>query len=355
MTVDPEKVDAALADWPRAILAHLPTPLEPLPRLSQNHPGHELWIKRDDCTGLAMGGNKARQLEFYFGDALSRGCDTVLSTGAVQSNYMRSIAAAAAKLGMECHIQLESRVSKDSLDYRESGNVFLDRLFGAQIHRYTEGGDEFGADRAINDLADGLREAGRNPYVVPLAPVEQPKGALGYVAAAAELVRQWQQGDGTPDLLVVPSGSGLTHAGILVGLSIAGCRVPVLGACVRRDAAQQHQRILDHCEKLGLMLASGSRVSAEDVWVDDRALAPGYGQASDSVMEAIAEMARLEGILLDPVYSAKTVAVTLQGLSVGDLAAYQRITLLHTGGTPALFAYREEVLASKAFSNALTD
>jgi D-cysteine desulfhydrase family pyridoxal phosphate-dependent enzyme len=343
-------VDAVLAPWPRASLAHLPTPLEKLPRLSARYPGHELWLKRDDCTGLAMGGNKTRQLEYYFGDALSRGCDTVLSTGAVQSNYMRTIAAAAAKLGMECHIQLESRVQNDSVDYRESGNVFLDRLFGAHIHRFPSGEDEFAADRAIRALADALREAGRKPYVVPLAPVDKPRGALGYVAAAAELLRQWEAGESPPDLLVVGSGSGLTHAGLLVGLRIAGCDVRVLGACVRRDAGQQRQRILEHCGKLESMLGVESCVLPDDVLVEDCALAPGYGRASTEVMRAMADMARLEGILLDPVYSAKTVSTTLQGLSRGSLGAAARITMLHTGGTPALFAYREEILAAESFS-----
>ena len=355
MTIDPTRVDAVLAKWPRASLAHLPTPLEPLPRLSVNYPGHELWIKRDDCTGLAMGGNKARQLEFYFGDALSQGCDTVLSTGAVQSNYMRTIAASAAKLGMTCHIQLESRVSNDSVDYRESGNVFLDQLFGAHIHHYDQGEDEFGADREINRIADELRQAGHKPYVVPLAPVDQPKGALGYVAAAAELLVQWTASGSMPDLLAVASGSGLTHAGLLIGLRIAGSDLPVLGACVRRDAEQQQNRILEHCRKLEPMLDCGVIVSGEDVMVDDRALAPGYGMASDGVMSTIAEMARKEGILLDPVYSAKAIATTLQCLSTGDLDAYKRITLMHTGGTPALFAYREDILASKPFQAARTD
>ncbi len=307
-------------------------------------------MKRDDCTGLAMGGNKARQLEFYLGDARAQGCDTVLSTGAVQSNYMRTIAASAAKLGMECHIQLEDRVQNASPDYRESGNVFLDRLFGAHIHHYPVGEDEQGADRAINALAEDLRAAGRRPYVVPLAPVEKPKGALGYVAAAAELLRQWQAMELSPDLVVVGSGSGLTHAGLLTGFRIAGSPVIVLGACVRRDAGQQATRILEHCRKLERMLGVGVCVAGEDVRVSDRALAPGYGKASDAVMATIADVARLEGILLDPVYSAKAVSTALQCLDLGEYADCDDIVLVHTGGTPALFAYREEILSSAPFN-----
>ncbi len=343
------ELEAAMRAWPRASLAHLPTPLDVLPRLSGGYPGHELWLKRDDCTGLAMGGNKARQLEFYLGDALAQGCDTVLSTGAVQSNYMRTLASAAAKLGLACHIQLEARVSDPDEDYLLSGNVFLDQLFGATIHRYEGGGDEFGADDAIRRIADGLATEGRKPYIVPLAPVDQPKGALGYVDAAMELADQFQAMDLEPDLVVVGSGSGLTHAGLLTGFRAMGNDIPVLGACVRRDAGQQRQRILDHCRKVETMLGLGEMVGLEDVWVDDVALAPGYGKASEQVMQAIAELARQEGILVDPVYSAKTVATTLTLLKNGTLDDWHRIVMIHTGGTPALFAYRQSVLASKAF------
>ena len=344
-----ETLNSALRAWPRAELAHLPTPLDYLPRLSARYPGHELWLKRDDCTGLAMGGNKARQLEFYLGDALDQGCDTVLSTGAVQSNYMRTLAAAAAKLGLECHIQLEPRVSDANEDYHRSGNVFLDHLFGATIHHYQGGGDEFGADAAIRQIADSLAAQGRKPYIVPLAPVDQPKGALGYVDAAMELADQFAAMAAAPDLVVVGSGSGLTHAGLLMGFRAMGHPMAVLGACVRREASLQRQRILDHCRKVESMLGLDQVVTLDDVWVDDVALAPGYGKASDQVMHAIAELARQEGVLVDPVYSAKTIATTLALLNNGALDRYRRIVMIHTGGTPALFAYREPVLASAAF------
>lgn len=343
------RLEDALAGWPRVSLAHLPTPIDHLPRLSARYPGHDLWLKRDDCTGLAMGGNKARQLEFYLGDALARGCDTVLSTGAVQSNYMRSLAAAAAKLGLTCHIQLESRVDNPDPDYHRSGNVFLDHLFGATIHHYDRDGDEFGADAAINDIADSLRAAGRKPYIVPLAPVDRPRGALGYVAAAVEMADQFRDLPLAPDLVVVPSGSGLTHAGLLAGFRALGNPVTVLGACVRRDAALQRQRILEHCHKLERMLDIGRIVDENDVRVSDVALAPGYGRASAAVMQAIADMARLEGVLVDPVYSAKTIATTLRLLDDDGLADCRRIVMIHSGGTPALFAYREPVLSSVPF------
>ncbi len=345
----PTKVWNRLAEWPRARLAHLPTPLEWLPNLSERYPGGRFWMKRDDCTGLAMGGNKARQLEFYLGDALAQGCDTVVSTGAVQSNYMRSLAAAAAQLGLECHLQLESRVAHPPREYGHSGNVLLDHLFGARIHLRHEGEDELGADQAIQEIADTLRKQGKKPYLVPLAPVEKPIGGLGYVAAAAELIPQFETARMVPDLLVVGSGSGLTHAGLLVGLRLMGLSLPVLGACVRRAAGLQCDRVLSHCRRLEDMLGLSDGVTAEDIRVSDIALAPGYGQASDAVMQAVVDMARTEGILVDPVYSAKTVATTLAWVRHREPDDCQQVVMFHTGGTPALFAYRERIQSAASF------
>ena len=170
-----------LERFPRAALAHAPTPLEPLPNLARELGGAQLFVKRDDCTGLAMGGNKARQLEFYFGEALAQGCDTVISTGATQSNFVRMMAAAACKLGMRCHIQLESRVPGMPEEYHVSGNVLLDRLFGAHLHFYPEGEDESGADQQLREIAERARQEGASPHVISITADHPPVGALGYV------------------------------------------------------------------------------------------------------------------------------------------------------------------------------
>lgn len=348
-TPDFDRLDRALAKWPRVTLTHTPTPLEHLPRLSAQYPAHSLMLKRDDCTGLAMGGNKARQLEFYLGDAQAQGCDTVLSTGAVQSNYMRMLAAAAAKLGFECHIQLETRVKSSDTDYLESGNVLLDKLFGAHIHSYAEGEDEHGADKKLKQIADQLAADGKQPYIVPLAPVEQPKGALGYALAAKELAEQFMQQGIEPDMIAVGSGSGLTHAGLLTGFRTLGMSIPVIGMCVRRAVEAQYPRVLSTCRKLERMLGVDEVVKESDVEVSDLALAPGYGQVSPKVVQTIQDAAALEGILLDPVYSAKTVAGTLIMLESGMLEDKSNIVMIHTGGTPALFAYRKQILSLPEF------
>ncbi len=177
-------------DLPRAQLVHAPTPLEGMPNLSAALGNAQLFVKRDDCTGLAFGGNKVRQLEFYLGEAQARNADTVLITGAVQSNFMRLAAASARKLGMEIHVQFEERVPKNDPAYRESGNVLLNRVLGATLHSYPHGEDEVGADKRLHEIAAELEAQGRRPYVIQLAPGHAPLGALGYVDAAREILEQ---------------------------------------------------------------------------------------------------------------------------------------------------------------------
>ncbi len=336
-----------LSAFSRASLAHTPTPLEPMPRISGVLARHQLWVKRDDCTGLGMGGNKARQLEFYLGEALERGADTVLITGAVQSNYVRATAAAAAKLGLGCEIQLEDRVSDMDETYRRSGNVLLDRLFGARLHSYPEGEDEGGADAALETIADRVRQRGREPYVIHLGEGHRPLGALGYVGAAGEILTQAEQQGMSLDAVVVPSGSGATHAGLLVGFAAAGRGdIAVHGICVRRNAEAQHGRIERMvqavCQELEAPgLAAGAEIRAHDDW-----LGPGYGRVSDKTLAAIRTAARLEGLLLDPVYSGKAFAGMMGLAGRGSFAGGRRVLFVHTGGTPALFAYRTTLEAA---------
>ncbi len=328
---------------PRVSLGHLPTPLEELVNLGQAC-GQRIFVKRDDCTGLALGGNKVRQLEYYLGAARQQQADTLLITGAVQSNFVRLAAAAARKLGLDCQVQLEERVAGKGETYRNNGNVLLDRLFGVKIHRYPEGEDEAGADARLQEIAEQLRALGRNPYVIPLAPGHPPLGALGYVAAARELLVQYEDRGVAFDEIVVASGSGHTHAGLLFGLRALGSRVPVTGICVRRDAEAQSLRIRDHCAGIAALIETDNPVQDHDIAVSDADLAPGYGSLNDSVRQAITIAAQKEGLLLDPVYSGRTLAGLLRR-SVSQRPGAV-LLFLHTGGTPGLFAYQEELAGS---------
>ncbi len=326
---------------PRARLTHAPTPLEALPNLSASLGGAELYVKRDDCTGLAFGGNKVRQLEFYLGEAQARAADTVLITGAVQSNFVRLAAAGARKLGMEIHIQLEERVPKTDPTYRNSGNVLLDRLLGATLHSYPDGEDEAGADARLREIAAELEARGRRPYVIPLAPGHAPLGALGYVDAAREILAQVAAQGLNLDEVVVSSGSGHTHGGLLFGLRALGCPVRVTGVCVRRPAEAQRPRIESRCREIAELLDLAPVVAAADVHLIDEFLAPGYGQLNPATVEAMELAARTEGLILDPVYTGKTFAGFID--RARQAGPGQRLLFIHTGGTPALFAYGESL------------
>ncbi|WP_422369110.1 D-cysteine desulfhydrase family protein [Pelagibius sp.] len=335
-----DNLEEALARFPRVAVTHAPTPLEPLANLGADL-GLSLLAKRDDCTGLGFGGNKVRQLEFYFGAALAAGADTVLITGAVQSNFVRTAAAMAARFGMECHIQLEERVPDVTPLHRNNGNVLLDRLFGARLHSFPEGEDEAGADAAVAAIADKLRGAGRKPYIIPLGVDHPPLGALGYVVAAMELARQFEE-QGPVDEIVLASGSAATHSGLLFGLRALGLETPVRGICVRRPAAAQQPRVLRRCADVARLLDLPVVIPESDIRVSDDVLAPGYGRLNAATVAAIRRTAEREGLVLDPAYTGKVMAGLIQLAEAGALAG-RRVVFLHSGGTPALFAYADQL------------
>ncbi len=323
---------------PRIQIVAQPTPLVPLPRLSETL-GIDLWIKRDDLAGPSFGGNKARQLEYYFGAAEAAGADTVLITGAVQSNFVRLAAATAAARGLRAVIQLEERVAESDPAYRRRGNVFLSQLLGATLLAYPEGEDEAGADAALYAEADTLSRAGRRPYVIPLAAGHPPLGALGYVDGAAEILAQKNDFD----VFVVGSGSGMTHAGLLAGLRGHGSNARVIGGCVRRGADLQGPRIAGIVERLQALYPGAAKVAPGDVCVWDGALRPGYGHAGPPALAAITEMARCEGLILDPVYTAKSYATIPSLVASGQIAPGSRVCFVHTGGLGAFSAYEDKI------------
>ncbi len=310
-----------------------------MPNLTRLLDGPALVVKRDDCTGLAMGGNKARQLEFYFGEAQAQGADTVIITGAVQSNFVRQTAAAAAKLGMACEIQLEHRVPETAPEYEVSGNVLLDRLLGAKIHYCPEGKDEAGADRALEDIARRVRSEGGKPYVIHLSPGHPPLGSLGYVVGAGEILDQASEQDIAIDAIVLASGSAATHAGVLVGLRQRQSDIKVIGVCVRRGQDMQFDRVFNQAQAAAEMVGLPAAITKDDIHVNDDYLGPGYGQSTPEMMEAMTLAASEEGLLLDPVYTGKSMAGLIGLVRSGAFTAGQTVLYLHTGGTPALFGY----------------
>lgn len=330
-----------LDSLPRALLSHTPTPIDEMPNLGKVIGGARLYAKRDDCTGLGMGGNKARQLEFYIGEAVAQGADCVLITGAVQSNFVRMAAAAARKMGMNCHIQLEERVPNASPLYRHSGNVLLDRMLGATLHSFPVGEDEAGADRQLETIADSLRNEGHKPYVIHLGPGHPPLGALGYVVTAREIIEQMNNGGPEIHEIIVASGSGATHSGLLFGLRALGSNIPVRGICVRRPKDQQVPRIVSRCQEIATLLEINNPVIDRDIDINDDVLAPGYGKMNDRVLEAIKLTAHHEGIILDPVYTGKSMAGFLEIARRADSG--RNLLFIHTGGQPAIFGYEADL------------
>jgi len=327
--------------YPRAILSHTPTPVELLKNMTANLGGAQIWIKRDDCTGLAMGGNKSRQLEYYIGEAIAQNADTILITGAVQSNYARCAVAAARKYGMEVEVQLEDRTPDRPQEYHNSGNPYLMKMMGAKIHHYPDGEDEEGADNSLYAMAEKLKLAGKNPYVIPLAGSHTPLGALGYVDCAEEMLQQFDEQNLQIDGIIIGTGSGMTHAGLVAGLRALGSKIPIYGFCVRRDQASQTARVFEKTKIVAEMIGHPDIITTDDIWVDDRMLRPGYGQLNDDVLAAIHITAECEGILIDPVYTGKAMAGLIHLVESGHFTQNQNILFLHSGGTPAVFGYPE--------------
>ena len=324
------------AQFARVDLCHQPTPIEPMERLQKQLSGPQLFIKRDDCTGLATGGNKTRKLEFLLGEALAQGADTLVTQGAVQSNHVRQTAAAACKFGLKCHALLERRVADAASDYESTGNVFLDELFGATLEFRPTGLDMNAEAKA---LCQRLRADGAKPYFIP-GGGSNAIGALGYASCAQEIGVQSQELGIDFDYMVVASGSAGTHAGLLAGLQAMRSDLPVLGISVRHAQAKQVAAVHALAEKT-LALLNGAALPVDKVIVDDGYVGPGYGVAAESTLEAIRMTARSEAILLDPIYSAKAMAGLIGLVRSGFFATDANVLFLHTGGSAALFAYED--------------
>jgi L-cysteate sulfo-lyase len=324
-----------LARFPRVHLAHLPTPLEPMERLSKHLGGPRLWIKRDDCTGLSTGGNKTRKLEFLMGEALANGADTVITQGATQSNHARQTAAAAAKLGLQCHILLEDRTGNNSPDYTLNGNVLLDRLHGATISKRPGGAD---MNAEMETLAAALRDKGRKPYVIP-GGGSNPVGALGYANCALELLHQANEMDLRIDHIALATGSAGTQGGFVAGLVALNAKIPVLGISVRAPKEKQEQSVFDLAVRTADYFGAPGIVKREHIVANSDYVGPGYGLPTDGMREAVKMAARFEGILLDPVYTGKGFDGMVDQVRKGFFPKDANVVFLHTGGSTGLFGY----------------
>ena len=337
-----------LARFPRIFLAHLPTPLERLDRLSAELGGPEIWIKRDDCTGLSTGGNKTRKLEFLMAEAEAAGAEMVMTQGATQSNHARQTAAFAAKLGMRCHILLEDRTGSTDPNYNENGNVLLDRLHGATIEKRA-GGLDMNAE--LEAAAERLRAQGTRVYTIP-GGGSNPTGALGYVNCAYELIGQANDRGLALDHIVTATGSAGTQAGLIVGLKAINANVPLLGFGVRAPKPKQEENVYNLALATAEKLGCPGVVSRADVVADTDYVGAGYGIPRADTIEAIRMFAELEGILLDPVYSGKGAAGLIDHVRKGRFRKGERVVFLHTGGAAALFGYDAALAAGAGAAEA---
>jgi len=319
-------------------LAHLPTPLEHLPRLSKHLGGPDIYVKRDDCTGLASGGNKTRKLEYSMAAALEERADTIITVGAVQSNHVRQTAAAACKLGLKCEVLLEHRIAEPSEYYAGSGNILLDRIFGANLREYP-GGTDF--DKAMAEVADEVSANGGNPYIIP-GGASNKIGALGYVNCAIELLGQIEEQGLDIGHIVTATGSAGTQGGLIVGLNAMESTIPLLGIGVSIPQQDQEEKVFKLACETAEYIGKAGCVAREDVVANCNYVGDGYGVPTESMNEAVLMLARTEGLLFDPVYSGKGLAGMIDLIRNGTLTN-GNIVFLHTGGSAALFAYADQL------------
>ncbi|WP_027858214.1 D-cysteine desulfhydrase family protein [Marinobacterium jannaschii] len=327
---------SAFDQIPRSPIVHSPTPLESLPRLAERLGIRSLYIKRDDCTGLAGGGNKARKLEYLVADALLAGADTLITIGGIQSNHARQTAAAAARFGLRCMLVLEDVPGTPKTDYYNNGNLLLDKLLGAEVH-ICEDGD---CDALAEKLAKKVRSTGNTPYIIPVGGSNE-LGAMGYVRCAREILEEIETHQLPIDRIVLASGSAGTQAGLLAGLLDAGRHIPVLGICVSRDGSSQQALVEALLDKVLQRMEIDQPLRPDLVQANGHYYGEGYGIPTAEMQKAVELVASGEGILLDPVYTGKAMAGLIDLCRMGEIGSDENVLFLHTGGSPGLFAYRE--------------
>ena len=334
---------AKIACVPRIPLAHLPTPLELLPRFSQavSANGPRVWIKRDDCTGLLFGGNKARHNEFLIADALAKGADLVVWGAGVQSNNCRQTAAACAKVGLDIHLVLGRGKPASGPDVVQ-GNLLLDQIVGASVEIVEEAVGP-ALDRKITEVAERFRAKGRKDYVWD-RPVVLPLAALSYTLCVAEIVEQ-SSASGFQPAAVYVSSSGSTGAGVALGAKALGLPYPVKSIAPMIWPWDSRQELSATANQAAELIGVETRLTPDDILFIGDYLGPGYGQPSDAGIEAMTLLARTEGLLVEHVYTAKALSGLIDHIRAGQFRADQDVVFVHTGGTPAIFAEAEMLAA----------
>jgi len=310
-----------------------------MPRLSKHLGGPNIYVKRDDCTGLGTGGNKTRKLEFLMADAVANNADVIITQGAVQSNHARQTVAAACKMGMECELVFEKRVEDPTDPYINSGNVLLDRIFGAHIRDVEKGTD---MDAAMEDVAEELRSAGKTPYIIPGGGSNRI-GALGYVDCALELMSQANSEGIVIDHVVHATGSAGTQAGLIVGLKASYANIPLLGIGVNAPKDVQEEKVYKLAVDTAEYVGAAGVVQRDDIVANCDYVGEGYGIPTKAMNDAVMLLARLEGLLLDPVYSGKGLAGMIDLIGKGYFTGARDIVFVHTGGVAGLFGYSDQL------------
>ncbi|SDG22838.1 D-cysteine desulfhydrase/L-cysteate sulfo-lyase [Bosea robiniae] len=320
---------------PRLAMARLPTPFEPAPRLAKHLGVASVHIKREDMAGYALGGNKLRQLDFILAEAIAAGADMLIATAGSQSNFCRSLAGAAAKLGLGCHLHVRAKMGTELV-----GNLLLDDIFGAEV-TFTQETDPW--HPAIKDeieaIADRYRKQDRSPFVVQLTGVSANVGVAGWMSGAAELREDFKAIGRIPDSVVAVCGSGLTAAGLALGFKHLGVPTRVMGVSAQQPEARLRKWIVETANIAAAWMGIETRLSGQDFDIVDGEIGPGYGIPSDASVAAVRTAGRLEGLVLDPVYTGKGMAALIGAAEKGLLGKASSIAFLHSGGTPGLFTH----------------
>jgi len=321
----------------RVNLTHTPTRIELLKNLSKKLGGPKLYIKRDDCTGLATGGNKARKLEYLLADALEKDTDIILTVGGIQSNHVRQTVAAAAICGLASEVFLEPVAGAPDAHYQHSGNVFLDRLMGAKVNILDMGVD---LEQIVSQRVEALKKEGRKPYVIPLGG-SNVLGSLGYVQCMKEIHRYIKEEEVSFDAILHATGSAGTQAGLLAGSALFDVKVPIHGICVSRSSEEQGRLVHTLTKEVFSFLGLNDCELEAQIHTDGAYVGEGYGIPTPEMIEAVELMARTEGILLDPVYTGKGMAGLIDRVRKGFYTKEESILFIHTGGSAGLFAYED--------------